>query len=1026
MTAINPSNPTDNPSGPTWRKSLAVQLTWTSMTMVALAAIVLGMGLIHLAARSQRNTAFQLQQRTAQQVAQLISGYMLRSVDRLAFSLKSMPSHPQAIDRQKEMLENLLVGSLPRYSLVSLVDRSGREQIKISRFHTYLPQELVSQAQSPAFAAAMRGETYIGPVAFLGDTGLLSVRLALPVRASLSDITGALIAEVNMTHLWLDVARIRIGETGYAYLTDRNGHFVAYQKVAQVIQRYGEDVSRMPPVAEFVARGIDGIGQVREYPGLFGEKVIGVCASIQGTGWAAIVEQPVREAYAGISEMRRYLFWLLTAGIFFSGWMGYSVSRRLVRPIRTLTEAARRFGAGELETEFVDLRRQDEVGVLSQAFNRMRQELTDLYAGLRRKVEELEAMRDALQQSEENYRIIVENQSDLVVKVDIEGRFLFVSPSYCAAFGKTEADLLGQNFMPLVHPEDREKTAREMEKLLHPPYSIYVEQRALTQRGWRWLGWQDNALRDDKGKITAIIGAGRDITDRVQAQAALKESEERFRALVEQSPLGISLIGPDGRYKYINPQFQSMFGYTMSDIPNGREWFRRAYPDEAYRQAVLTAWVADQETAENGRARPRTYAVTCKDGSRKQIHFRPVTLGNRDQFIIYEDISEKSRMEQQLQQAKKFEAIGTLAGGIAHDFNNLLMGIQGRCSLILLDLYPSHPHWEHLQAMEEHIKSAADLTRQLLGYARGGKYEVKPTDLNELVHTSATLFGRTRKEVRMHIRTLPSPLVADVDMRQIEQVLLNIYVNAWQAMPNGGEIDLETETVTLDDAFCRPYQTAPGRYGKISITDNGIGMDEATRLRIFDPFFTTKEKGRGTGLGLASAYGIIKNHAGMITVYSEVGRGATFNIYLPLSDKQPYREAPAASALFKGSEAILLVDDEALILEVASAMLETLGYRVVTAGGGEAAIAVLENPESRIDLVILDLIMPGMDGSRTFDRIREIRPAMPVMLSSGYAINGQADQIMRRGCNGFIQKPFNISDLSRKIRSILDSAKNDA
>ncbi|MDO9110316.1 MAG: response regulator, partial [Desulfatirhabdiaceae bacterium] len=234
---------------------------------------------------------------------------------------------------------------------------------------------------------------------------------------------------------------------------------------------------------------------------------------------------------------------------------------------------------------------------------------------------------------------------------------------------------------------------------------------------------------------------------------------------------------------------------------------------------------------------------------------------------------------------------------------------------------------------------------------------------------------------------------------------------------------LETKIVTLDEANCKPHQVKPGRYVKISITDTGAGMDEATRLQIFDPFFTTKEKGRGTGLGLASAYGIIKNHGGMITVYSEVGHGTTFNIYLPVSDKDAHREVPIEGGLIKGSATILLVDDEELIIDVGQAMLERLGYRIVVCREGREAVKVVTDMGDEIDLVILDMIMPGMDGGATFDRIREIQPDMLVILSSGYAINGNADKIMRRGCSGFIQKPYNMLGLSQKIRKVLGEAK---
>ena len=241
--------------------------------------------------------------------------------------------------------------------------------------------------------------------------------------------------------------------------------------------------------------------------------------------------------------------------------------------------------------------------------------------------------------------------------------------------------------MPLVHEDDRESHARrEMEKLFHPPYAGYHEQRAMTRSGWRWFGWQDTAVLDENKTIVSIVGVGRDITDRVRAEEALRESKERFQTLVEESPLGISLIGKDGRYRYVNPQFSKMFGYTIEDVPTGAAWFRKAFPDRDERHHAIRTWMEDRKHAGIGQVRPRVFTVTCRDGTRKEIHFRPVTLRSSDQFIIYEDLTEKMRLERQLRQTQKFESIGTLAGGIAHDFNNLLMGIQGRASLMSLEV----------------------------------------------------------------------------------------------------------------------------------------------------------------------------------------------------------------------------------------------------------------------------------------------------------------------------------------------------
>ena len=366
------------------------------------------------------------------------------------------------------------------------------------------------------------------------------------------------------------------------------------------------------------------------------------------------------------------------------------------------------------------------------------------------------------------------------------------------------------------------------------------------------------------------------------------------------------------------------------------------------------------------------------------------------------------------------EAIGTLAGGIAHDFNNLLMGIQGRTSLMLMNIDSSHPNYVHFKEIEDIVKRGADLTKQLLGFARGGKYEVKPTDINNLISKSSDMFARTKKEISVYGKYQEGIWTVEVDKGQIEQVLLNLYVNAWQAMPGGGELYLRTENITLDKSYVKPFDIKPGRYVKISISDTGIGMDEATRQRIFEPFFTTKEMGRGTGLGLASAYGIIKNHEGFINVYSEQGQGTTFNIYLPASDKEIIKEKELPCELLKGTETVLFVDDEEMIREVGGALLGQLGYKVLSAGNGKEAVEVYSNNKDKIDMVVLDMIMPEMGGDKAYDKMKEINPDIKVLLSSGYSVNGDATKIMKRGCDGFIQKPFNMKQLSKSIREILD------
>ena len=384
------------------------------------------------------------------------------------------------------------------------------------------------------------------------------------------------------------------------------------------------------------------------------------------------------------------------------------------------------------------------------------------------------------------------------------------------------------------------------------------------------------------------------------------------------------------------------------------------------------------------------------------------------------DITQSKRLEAQLQQAQKMEAIGTLAGGIAHDFNNLLTGIQGNVSLMLLDKDDTHPDYERLRNIEKQVQGGARLTSHLLGYARKGRYEVKPLSLNELVEETSHTFGRTQKAITIHQELAEDLFAIEADPGQIEQVLWNVYVNAADAMPRGGNLFLKTTNATHKDMKGKLYKPKPGNYVLLTVTDTGMGMGKKTMERVFDPFFTTKEMGRGTGLGLASAYGIIKAHGGYIDVDSMKEQGATFSIYLPASERKAHKAVKTAERFIRGTETVLLVDDEDVVLKVGQELLEAMGYQVLTAKDGKEAVKVFRKNRDKIDIVILDVVMPNMGGGEAYDRMKEIDSDIKVVLSSGFSIDGEASEILERGCDAFIQKPFNMGGLSGRIREVLD------
>jgi len=520
--------------------------------------------------------------------------------------------------------------------------------------------------------------------------------------------------------------------------------------------------------------------------------------------------------------------------------------------------------------------------------------------------------------------------------------------------------------------------------------------------------------------------------DQIKEQLVL--TEERYRYLVQNSPDIIYTLDPDGKFTFLNDSVIHLLGFKIDDLIG--------------KCFTTMVWEEDQEKARSCFSEHQTLARISSevelrlrlDGDEKRESygadyitaevksigiFEGTSANGGNRFVgihgVIRNISERLRLQAKLRKAERMESLGTLAGGIAHDFNNLLMGIQGRSALMTMDLGPSHPIQEHLRAIDEHIRSGSNLTKQLLGFARGGKYDVSPMDINQLIFESAEMFGRTRKEIVIETKFHDNTIVADIDRGQIEQVLLNLYVNAWQAMPDGGHLRLETQMIVLGEDVSQIDGLKPGSYVHVMVQDTGMGMSQSTMGRIFDPFFTTKQKGRGTGLGLASSYGIIKNHGGIINVDSKINRGTTFHIYLPVTEKPVSNEITPDQTIHTGSETILLVDDETMIIDVGKSLLEKLGYRVIDAKSGEEALEIVRNNGSKIDLIILDMIMPGMDGGKAFDLIHDLYPEIPVILSSGYTLDGQAGDIIDKGCNGFIQKPFTLSEISNKVRKILDA-----
>ncbi|MBN2126058.1 MAG: PAS domain S-box protein [Deltaproteobacteria bacterium] len=654
-----------------------------------------------------------------------------------------------------------------------------------------------------------------------------------------------------------------------------------------------------------------------------------------------------------------------------------------------------------------------------------------------------------------------------------------------------------------------------------------------------------------------------------QAEKDLEESERSFRTLVEETPMGISIMRADFTFEYFNPKFSEIFGYTLNDIPDRFTWFEKAYPDKVYRERVIALW--RDSLADKGKRKekkPEIFSVRCKNGASKIIHFRPVSLGEGRQLTTYEDItafadaqkalreseekyktlyeeskmaeelyrsflhssadaiaiydldgriryvspaftklfgwtleevegkkiptippleeektslmirnlikkgipyhgfetkrigkdgrsldvsisasryddhegnpsgiivtlrdiSERKRLEAQLLQAHKMEAIGTLAGGIAHDFNNILQTISGYTQILLMGKEAADPDRVKLEAIETAAMKASDLTKQLLVFSQKVESELRPLDLNQEVKQVSRLLERTiAKMITIELDLGENLKIINADPVQVEQILMNLAVNARDAMPDGGTLAFQTRNVVLDEEYCKTHLDAlPGEYVRLVISDTGHGMAQEVLEHLFEPFFTTKELGRGTGLGLAMVYGIVKNHEGHIACSSESEVGTTFEIHFPVLKAE---EKSRAAGLIKsqkipaGTETVLLVDDEKNILEILQEMLARFGYSTLAAESGERAVEIFEKEKERIDLVILDLSMPGMGGQKCLGRLLELNPRIKVIIASGYSANRRVKETLEMGATAFIAKPYHHVDLLKKVREVCDETR---
>jgi len=624
-----------------------------------------------------------------------------------------------------------------------------------------------------------------------------------------------------------------------------------------------------------------------------------------------------------------------------------------------------------------------------------------------------EGREEALRASEKEYRNLIDNALVGIYKTDLEGNILYVNEALIKmmefeSYDDMKSVSVLARYSNLGDRDTFIKTIKETGKVNDFEVDLLTKSGAVR-----------NVLLTGVMEGDVISGMILDITDRKQA------AEERIRlaTAVEQAAESVIISDRRGTIQYVNPAFERLSHFSSKDIVGKN--FRILKSDRHDESFYREMW----KMISAGKAWAGRISNRMKDGSLRQFETTISPIRDKNGVIVSfvsvnRDVTQEVALEAQLFQAQKMEAVGTLAGGIAHDFNNLLQVIQGYTEVLQNDVGRNKASFEALQKIHRSAKRGADLTRQLLTFSRKVQSERRPLDLNREVEQVKKLLEHTiPKMIEIELHLSESPAVVSADPIQVEQAIMNLAVNAKDAMPEGGKIVIETERVRLTEQFCKTHLGArPGEYVLLSISDTGHGMNREILEHVFEPFYTTKDVGRGTGLGLAMVYGIVKNHGGYILCYSEVSTGTTFKIYLPAMEQSGKRQKQDEKEdLFKGGdETILLVDDEEYIRDLGVELLTDAGYTVLTANDGEEGLELYRQKQENIDLVILDLVIPGMGGKKCYEEILKIDPKAKILIVSGYSANGPGKAAIEAGAKGFVGKPFDVSHLLETIREILD------
>jgi PAS domain S-box-containing protein len=653
--------------------------------------------------------------------------------------------------------------------------------------------------------------------------------------------------------------------------------------------------------------------------------------------------------------------------------------------------------------------------------------LFDLYAIYQHLL--IHRIRRRLVEREELFHLISENAADMIAVVDMEGNRLFNSLSYRTVLGYSAEELQASTALEQIHPEDRDSVRKAAEEARVSGVGKRLEYRLRHKNGeWLVLESTSSVICDSAGKPEKLVIVNRNITERKRAEDSLRRSEAAFRAVVEDAPYGIYRVSTTGRFLQMNPALRKMLGYESTDELRGKELETGVFQHASEYQRLTESLTLLEEIKDvEVEWRRRDGApITVRCSGRRRIN---VGSGLTEYFEMFaEDVTEKRVLEKQLRMAQKMEAIGRLSGGIAHDFNNHLCVIIGYSRVLTKALGANRPLCEHALEIEKAGERAASLIKQLLAFSRLQVLTPAILNLNTLATDMESMLPRLLGEdIEVSLTLNPELGAVEADRSQIEQIIMNLAVNARDAMPTGGKLKIRTANVEFDETYTRTHPgSRAGKYVLLAVIDTGTGMDVATLAHIFEPFFTTKEVGKGTGLGLATVYGIVKQSDGYIWVDSALARGTSFEIYLPEHVGQPAVEEPDANTTVEklhGCESILLVEDAQPLRRLAQTSLETAGFHVLSAGSGKEALDLVAGTGAAFDLLLTDVVMPGMSGRALAEQLSSLQPGLKVLYMSGYTDSLIAEHAVLGPGIHLLHKPFTEEVLIRMARQVLDGGE---